>query len=308
MNKYKSKIPREDLKRFAKEIAKKLVNSDFKNDRVKDPTKIDEKHQHKVKKFCKEYFDKAAHKYKRHEEEKAAKKAARAAKHKQSAVEPLLATPASQSPAPKTLEDSPQLEVKKEDETDEEDIKMSDDESSDEEAPSPSQSHKSLKRKRSSPDAGVNFKQEEEDGDDWTESPRKKPNLELQPEPETQQPQSPPPPPPPPAPPPEGHLGSPTDEVEMDLHADTSFKKKSMADVLAEAQQDNDDEAYAQMDIDGPPDPNTSMLATNGSFSDDDDDVGKVKGEEKEVKMPLTMENPLVDAQELISRREDEEV
>ncbi|RMZ90657.1 hypothetical protein DV736_g2107, partial [Chaetothyriales sp. CBS 134916] len=48
MNKYKHKIPRDDLKRFAKEIAKKLVASDFKAGRVKDPTEIGEKQQRKT--------------------------------------------------------------------------------------------------------------------------------------------------------------------------------------------------------------------------------------------------------------------
>ncbi|KAJ5414550.1 hypothetical protein N7509_001177 [Penicillium cosmopolitanum] len=65
VDKYKNKIPKDDLKRFAKETATKLVNSDYKANRVTDPTKISDKHQQKVKSFCKDYFDKA---YKKHKE------------------------------------------------------------------------------------------------------------------------------------------------------------------------------------------------------------------------------------------------
>lgn len=51
-------------------MAKKLVNSDFKNHRVEDPTQIDEKQQKKVKKYCKEYFDKAVAKHRAYEHRK----------------------------------------------------------------------------------------------------------------------------------------------------------------------------------------------------------------------------------------------
>src|ERR1700744_5237494 len=73
MNKYKHKIPRDDLKRFAKEIAKKLVASDYKAGRVKDPTKIEERQIKKVKEFCKQFFEKAYQKHKKHEAEKEAR-------------------------------------------------------------------------------------------------------------------------------------------------------------------------------------------------------------------------------------------
>ncbi|KAL2809450.1 hypothetical protein BJX63DRAFT_423779 [Aspergillus granulosus] len=73
VDKFKHKLPKDDLKRYAKDVAKKLVNSDFKNNRVTDPTKIDEKQQKKVKKFCKEFFDKAVAKHQAHEQRKAEK-------------------------------------------------------------------------------------------------------------------------------------------------------------------------------------------------------------------------------------------
>ncbi|KAA8643129.1 hypothetical protein EYZ11_005821 [Aspergillus tanneri] len=71
VDKFKHKLPKDDLKRYAKDVAKKLVNSDFKNNRVEDPTKIDEKQQKKVKKFCKEFFDKAVAKHRAYEHRKA---------------------------------------------------------------------------------------------------------------------------------------------------------------------------------------------------------------------------------------------
>lgn len=45
---------------FQTQIAKKVVNSDYKNKRVENPTKISEKQEKQVKKFVKEFLDKAA--------------------------------------------------------------------------------------------------------------------------------------------------------------------------------------------------------------------------------------------------------
>ncbi|KAL4787805.1 hypothetical protein BJX76DRAFT_266633 [Aspergillus varians] len=73
VDKFRHKLPKDDLKRYAKDVAKKLVNSDFKNNRVADPTKIDDKQQKKVKKFCKEFFDKAVAKHQAHEQRKGVK-------------------------------------------------------------------------------------------------------------------------------------------------------------------------------------------------------------------------------------------
>jgi hypothetical protein len=64
MQKFSSHLPKDDLKKFAKEVGKKLVASDFKNNRVEDPTKISDKQEKKVKKFVREYFEKAVEKKK----------------------------------------------------------------------------------------------------------------------------------------------------------------------------------------------------------------------------------------------------
>lgn len=71
MDKFRHKLPKEDLKKFAKEINKKLVSSDYKNKRVDDPTLISEKQEKKVKKYVKDFFDKAVLKYNAHEKKKA---------------------------------------------------------------------------------------------------------------------------------------------------------------------------------------------------------------------------------------------
>jgi [histone H3]-lysine36 N-trimethyltransferase len=226
MNKYKHKIPRDDLKRFAKEIAKKLVLSDFNANRVKDPTKIDDKQQKKVKDFCKQFFDKAAYKHKKHEEERAARKGKK---------DTSASTPATQSP---TADQDLSPDLKKEDSGDE-DVKMSDHEDNKPTPDTPSEPG-TLKRKRG--DSSPVVKDETED--DPTKSIYKKLNVET-----------PPPPPPPPAPPVETPPAlTPRDdmEIEADLHdeGDTNFKDKSMADVQALAQQEGDDDDEVMGDLD----------------------------------------------------------
>ncbi|KAI1005801.1 Histone-lysine N-methyltransferase, H3 lysine-36 specific [Podosphaera aphanis] len=59
MQKFRHKLPKEDLKKFAKEVGKKLVASDFKNKRVENPTKISLKQEQKVKSYVRAYFEKA---------------------------------------------------------------------------------------------------------------------------------------------------------------------------------------------------------------------------------------------------------
>lgn len=75
MDRFKGKLPKDDLKRFAKEVSKKLVASDFKNGRVHDPTKIDAKKEKQVKAYLKEYFGKAHAKHRERERMRAERKA-----------------------------------------------------------------------------------------------------------------------------------------------------------------------------------------------------------------------------------------
>ncbi|KAI0377825.1 hypothetical protein F5Y04DRAFT_170066 [Hypomontagnella monticulosa] len=71
VDKFRQKLPKDDLKKFAKEINKKLVASDYKNKRVDDPTSITEKQEKKVKKYVKDFFDRAVEKFREHEKKKA---------------------------------------------------------------------------------------------------------------------------------------------------------------------------------------------------------------------------------------------
>lgn len=232
MNKYKHKIPKDDLKRFAKDVAKKLVASDYKAGRVENPHKISEKQQKKVKAYCKDYFDKAASKHKKLEEEKSARKE----KHDHSHSKPTSSQPTPSHSPPHTITHV-DFTPKKEEE--DEDSKMSDIEEHAVLSPGDHTKFDSLKRKRSA-DLDSMLKEEE---DDLTMSPAKKINLELNAF-------STPPPPPPPAPPadtpsehnsPERVVDHEHDgEHEPDIHADTNFKSKSMADVLAQAQQEDE--------------------------------------------------------------------
>jgi hypothetical protein len=75
MDKFKNKLPKEDLKKFAKEIGKKLVASDYKNNRVEDPTKITSKQEKKVRKYVRDFFEKAVAKKAAHDKLKSEKKA-----------------------------------------------------------------------------------------------------------------------------------------------------------------------------------------------------------------------------------------
>ncbi|KAH7360841.1 hypothetical protein BKA65DRAFT_391942 [Rhexocercosporidium sp. MPI-PUGE-AT-0058] len=73
MQKFTKQLPKEDLKKFAKEVGKKLVASDFKNNRVEDPTKISEKQEKKVKNYVRDFFEKAVEKKKVLDKKKADK-------------------------------------------------------------------------------------------------------------------------------------------------------------------------------------------------------------------------------------------
>lgn len=205
------------------QIADKLVNSDFKSGRVEDPTKLDDKHEKKVKKYCKEFFDKAAYKHRKLEKEKAARK------QKSEASKTNGTTVVKERSPVLNLDASP--DIKGEGESDEEDVKMSEDEDEKPTPPTPSAGTNGdgLKRKREEDD--------EEDvkaDSDMSKSPVKRIKSE-----------SPPPPPPPPQPPAESPPTQSEDasppETTNHLYADTSFAEKSMADVLAEAQQDPGD-------------------------------------------------------------------
>ncbi|KAI3400956.1 hypothetical protein diail_1164 [Diaporthe ilicicola] len=71
MDKFRHKLPKEELKRFAKDVSKKLVSSDYKNNRVADPTTISEKQEKKIRKYVRDFFERAVQKYQEHEKRRA---------------------------------------------------------------------------------------------------------------------------------------------------------------------------------------------------------------------------------------------
>nr|XP_036584713.1 SET domain-containing protein [Colletotrichum truncatum]KAF6794363.1 SET domain-containing protein [Colletotrichum truncatum] len=72
IDKYRHKLPKEDLKKLGKDVNKKLVSSDYKRNRVQDPTvPLDQKQARKVKTYVKDFLDKAVVKMKSYEREKA---------------------------------------------------------------------------------------------------------------------------------------------------------------------------------------------------------------------------------------------
>ncbi|KAJ0162933.1 Histone-lysine N-methyltransferase, H3 lysine-36 specific [Colletotrichum tanaceti] len=71
IDKYRHKLPKDDLKRLGKDVCKKLVSSDYKGKRVQDPTTpLDQKQARKVKTYVKDFLDKAIVKFKQFEQEK----------------------------------------------------------------------------------------------------------------------------------------------------------------------------------------------------------------------------------------------
>ncbi|KAK4633254.1 Histone-lysine N-methyltransferase, H3 lysine-36 specific [Fulvia fulva] len=58
-NKYKGKLEKDELKRWAKELSKMVVDSDFRKNRVEDPNKISDKKVKDVRKHAQAFFEKA---------------------------------------------------------------------------------------------------------------------------------------------------------------------------------------------------------------------------------------------------------
>ena len=75
VNKFKKKMEKDDLKRLAKEVSKKIVATDFKSKRVDNPSKISDRHAKSVKKYVHQTFEKAVKKKADHEKRKADKSA-----------------------------------------------------------------------------------------------------------------------------------------------------------------------------------------------------------------------------------------
>ncbi|KAH6624581.1 methyltransferase-like protein [Chaetomium sp. MPI-SDFR-AT-0129] len=95
VDKFHGKLPKEDLKKFAREVNKKLVASDYKNKRVEDPTSISSKQAKKVRSYAHEFFARAVVKYTEHGKKKAPSNGGQS-----SSTQPSSAAPASSTATP----------------------------------------------------------------------------------------------------------------------------------------------------------------------------------------------------------------
>ncbi|PFH55902.1 hypothetical protein XA68_17427 [Ophiocordyceps unilateralis] len=72
LDRFRHKLPKEELKRLGKDIAKKLVASDYKNRRVGDPSaELTERQVVKIKKYVSDFLSRAVDKYQAHQKRKA---------------------------------------------------------------------------------------------------------------------------------------------------------------------------------------------------------------------------------------------
>ena len=74
VSKYKSRLAKDDLKRWAKEFAKRVVESDFKKNRVEDPSRLSDKQAKGLRKHAQDFFEKAVKKKEEAEKKRSAKK------------------------------------------------------------------------------------------------------------------------------------------------------------------------------------------------------------------------------------------
>ncbi|KAK3615546.1 histone methyltransferase set2 [Elasticomyces elasticus] len=186
VGKYKHKLAKDDLKRWAKEFAKKMVDSDFKKGRVEDPNKVTDKQAKSIKKHAQEFFDKAVKKKSESDKRKAEKKAAKQENGSHTPV----GTPPATAGSPMDKEDG--------------DITLSDDEA-DEIAATPAETNGSPSTLKRPAESGA---EDEEDGDTAMKRQR------------TESVPAQPPPPPPPPPPTESLMQ--IDEEVMDPAEDVS--------------------------------------------------------------------------------------
>ncbi|KAF5027887.1 hypothetical protein F66182_28 [Fusarium sp. NRRL 66182] len=76
LDKFHYRLPKEELKRLGKDIAKKLVASDYKNNRVGDPgAPLSDRQAKKMKKYVHDFLDRAVEKYGEHQKHKVSQEA-----------------------------------------------------------------------------------------------------------------------------------------------------------------------------------------------------------------------------------------
>ena len=268
VGKYKHKLAKDDLKRWAKEFAKKMVDSDFKKGRVEDPSKISEKQAKAVKKHAQDFFEKAVKKKEESDERRAEKKSK-------------LEDDGSHTPAgsPPPAAGSPM-------DKDDVDVTLSDDEAVDPDA-TPAESSSSASALKRRMEDMVNG--EEDD------SVLKKPRTDTD---DTETDDAPPPPPPPP-PPAEAVNGDPMDIEDSTLTPNEdvsgSFTHEAIASVHEASTMDEQAEAGAD-----------SGFSFKGAASRPSSALGNRRlSEVTQTATPPTTGSPDVDEAEKEARRQN---
>ncbi|KAL7788304.1 hypothetical protein V8C37DRAFT_239008 [Trichoderma ceciliae] len=231
LDKFRHKLPKEELKRLGKDVAKKLVTSDYKNNRVNDPAApLTEKQERNIKKYVKDFLDRAVAKYEAHHKRRVSETVKKSADMEETAN----GKPTSDADRPG---ESP-TDSSQEREAAADDIVLSDVE---EECPDgPDRKRKrdveAMEASVGSPVDGPEMKRLKEDGPDRAT------------------------PPPPPPPPPENPDAIRTEEKQALLEQEEALiRENEEAQRLDDEEQARKKEAAARSDLDGPTEKQTSM-------------------------------------------------
>lgn len=231
LDKFRHKLPKEELKRLGKDVAKKLVASDYKNNRVNDPAApLTEKQERNIKKYVKDFLDRAVAKYEAHHRKRTSETAKKSASSEQATN----GKPASGADKPGESPDS-----SLEQEATAEDIILSDME---EESPDGAADRK---RKR---DAEVTAASVDDSPLDGPEMKRLK---------EDDQDGATPPPPPPP--PPENPDAARTEEAQALLEQEEALVRENEEAQRLDEEEQARKKAVARPSSDGPAEQQTSM-------------------------------------------------
>ncbi|PNP38043.1 histone-lysine N-methyltransferase, H3 lysine-36 specific [Trichoderma gamsii] len=231
LDKFRHKLPKEELKRLGKDVARKLVASDYKNNRVSDPAApLTEKQERNIKKYVKDFLDRAVAKYEAHHRKRTSEPAQRSAGSEQATTN---GKPASGADKPGDSPDSSQDR-----EVTAEDIVLSDME---EESP---EGAADRKRKR---DAEVLVASV----DSPLDGPEMKRLKEDDPDGAT--------PPPPPPPPPENPGAARTEEAQALLEQEEALVRENEEAQRLDEEEQARKKAVARPNSDGPAGQQTSM-------------------------------------------------
>jgi hypothetical protein len=230
LDKFRHKLPKEELKRLGKDVARKLVASDYKNNRVSDPgAPLTEKQERNIKKYVKDFLDRAVAKYEAHHRKRTSETAQKSAGSEQATN----GKPASGADKPGESPDSSQDR-----EAAAEDIVLSDME---EESPDVAADRK---RKRGAEIAVTSV-------DSPLDGPEVKRLKEDDPDGAT--------PPPPPPPPPENPGAARTEEAQALLEQEEALVRENEEAQRLDEEEQARKKAVARPNADGPAGQQTSM-------------------------------------------------